>query len=126
VTLSHSRRISSSGRERVQDALDRLFPYAPTLFEPTAHEEAIVELGLRARPLDEMRREWLNVTVPFLESLDLRVPVDEGETLVDVPEATGRDGDHTDHWRELHEEFTHTYRDLEYEEPPRLMEADEE
>jgi ring-1,2-phenylacetyl-CoA epoxidase subunit PaaC len=111
------------GRERVQDALDRLFPYALTLFAPTDHEATIVDLGVRTEPLAELRREWLRVVARFLDSLGLRVPVDdEGDVLVDVPERTGRRGDHTEHWPALFEAFTHTYRDMELTEPPRLLE----
>lgn len=111
-----------SGRERVQDALDRLFPYALTLFESTDHEDDVVGLGVRTRSLDNLRRDWLQTVVPFLESLDLRTPVEDGEVLVDLPAATGRNSKHTDHWSELYEEITRTYRELEYSEPPRLME----
>jgi ring-1,2-phenylacetyl-CoA epoxidase subunit PaaC len=115
------------GRERVQDALDRLFPYALTLFEPTSEEDAIVDLGLRTASVDDLRGQWLDEVVPYLESLGLRVPVDDvpiddGAVLVDLPDRRGRNGDHTEHWPELFEEFTFTYHDLDYARPPHLME----
>jgi ring-1,2-phenylacetyl-CoA epoxidase subunit PaaC len=112
----------SDGRERVHEQVERLFPYALTLFEPADHEETIVDLGLRTASLDDLRDRWLEIVVPFLESLGLRVPVDdEGDVLVDPPAETGRHGDHTDHWSELFAEFTQTYEDMEYESPPELM-----
>ena len=49
------------------------------------------------------------------------VPIDDGAVLVDLPDARGRDGDHTEHWPELFEEFTFTYHDLDYARPPHLM-----
>jgi ring-1,2-phenylacetyl-CoA epoxidase subunit PaaC len=110
------------GRERAQDALDRLFPYALTLFEPMDEEADIVDLGVRRASVDDLRDRWLDEVVPYLESLGLRVPVDDGDVLVDVPDRTGRNGDHTEHWPDLFAEFTHTYRDLGYAEPPHLME----
>lgn len=110
------------GRERVQAALDRSFPYALTLFAETDYEEAICDYGIRTESMDAMRSEWFSITVPYLDSLGLSVPVSEkDEVLVDVPEEVGRDGEHTDHWEELFEEFTLTYRELELGEPPRLM-----
>lgn len=143
------------GRERLQDALDRLFPHALTLFEPCAPprganasgdggdeprapdvEEAIVDLGLRDATLEEMGQEWLSIVVPFLESLDLAVPFagemgdedDEFEfTVIDdmLPDERGRDGTHTDAWVALYDEFTHTYRELERSEPTKIMEKPE-
>jgi ring-1,2-phenylacetyl-CoA epoxidase subunit PaaC len=110
------------GRERVQEALDRLFPSALTLFVETGREDAITELGIRTEPLSEIREEWLATVVPHLDSLELSVPAaEDGTVLVEEPEHTGRDGEHTDHWPALFEEFTRTYRELELSEPPHLM-----
>lgn len=110
------------GRERVQEALDRLFPSALTLFVGTEYEDAIVDLGIRTESLADMREAWLSTVVPALESLGLSVPVSEdGAVLVDVPVEVGRNGEHTEHWFTLFEEFTHTYHELGLGEPPRLM-----
>ncbi|WP_435332911.1 1,2-phenylacetyl-CoA epoxidase subunit PaaC [Haloarchaeobius sp. TZWWS8] len=104
-------------RARVQDALDRLFPYALTLFLPTdeAVDDRIVQLGIRTETLDDMREEWLDEVVPYLESLDLTV--DER----DLPEAKGRDQTHTDDWSALYDDFTHTYRELGRTKADRIM-----
>ena len=121
------------GHERLQDALDRLFPYALTLFEPVDREveSNIVDLGLRDATLEEMGEEWLSNVVPYLESLDLDVPesgqVDDDEFEFEVtqemlPEERGRDGSHTDAWVDLYEEFTHTYRELGRSETTKIME----
>ena len=94
------------GHRRLQAALDRLFPYALTLFEPTAHEGTIDALGVRTESLAEMREEWLTRVEGTLEGVGLEVP--------DANPATpaGRDTDHTDHWPQLHDEMTETYREL--------------
>jgi ring-1,2-phenylacetyl-CoA epoxidase subunit PaaC len=110
------------GRERVQAALDRLFPYALTLFEPTGEEDTIVDLGLRTASLENLEGAWLDEVTSYLASLGLSVPVDDGTPTVDLPDHRGRTGDHTDHWPDLFAEFTFTYRDLGYAEPPHLME----
>lgn len=112
------------GRERVQAALDRLFPWALTLFEPTdeATEAAIDEHGFRTASLDEMREQWLDTVVPYLDSLGLTVPEPDS---VERPEATGRNGEHTDDWFELFDDMTRTYRELDRSSVTRLMEKPE-
>ncbi|EMA41613.1 1,2-phenylacetyl-CoA epoxidase subunit PaaC [Halobiforma nitratireducens] len=120
------------GHERLQNALDRLFPHALTLFEPVdpEREADIVELGLRDATLEELGEEWLSIVLPYLESLGLVVPVDIDEddpefTVTDdlLPDERGRDGTHTDAWYDLYDEFTHTYRELERSEPTKLMDT---
>ncbi|WP_195892499.1 1,2-phenylacetyl-CoA epoxidase subunit PaaC [Halopiger goleimassiliensis] len=131
------------GRDRLQETLDELFPHALTLFEPCAPpgganasgdepraadvEDDIVEFGLRHATLEELGEEWLSIVVPFLESLDLVVPVDADDDLEVavtedlLPDERGRDGTHTDAWADLYDEFTHTYRELERSEPTTIM-----
>ncbi|USZ68002.1 phenylacetate-CoA oxygenase subunit PaaC [Halorussus salilacus] len=109
--------------KRLQDAVDRLFPHALTLFEGDDEiESRIDELGLRTESLDSMREEWFDTAIPFLRSLGLETPEgireDPGEFL---PESRGRDGDHTDDWADLHDEMTHTYRELGRTEAHKIM-----
>lgn len=122
------------GYQRLQDALDRLFPHALTLFEPVdrAVERDIVDLGLRDATLEELGEEWLSIVVPYLESLELELPVraqvdDDTFEITEemLPEERGRDGSHTDAWFDLHDELTHTYRDLERSDTTKIMEKPE-
>ncbi|WP_137287460.1 1,2-phenylacetyl-CoA epoxidase subunit PaaC [Halorussus salinisoli] len=110
-------------RERVQSALDRLFPYALTLFAPADEEvEArIDDLGLRTESLADMREEWLDTVVPYLEDLGLDVDED-----ADLPDDVGRDESHTDDWDDLWDEFTRTYRELDRTEATRIMKDPDE
>lgn len=105
------------GRERLQTAVDRLFPYAMTLFDPVDQEiEATIEAdGFRTESLEDLREEWLSITITFLESLDLTV------SQPTRPDHIGRDGDHTDAWAPLHAEMTNTYRDLGRSEATTIM-----
>lgn len=107
---------NEGSRERVQNSVERLFPYALTLFEPTDHEHEITEHSIRSRSFDELREEWQEIVVPFLESLRVQVPTD-----VDLPDATGRNGEHIEQWPELYEEMTHTYRTLGRTDAHRIM-----
>jgi ring-1,2-phenylacetyl-CoA epoxidase subunit PaaC len=110
---------ATEAHARLQDAIDRLFPHALTLFERTGHEEAIVDLGIRPDCLSELREEWLEIVSPFLAGLGLAVPVDDRAEL--VPGVRGRDGTHTDAWYSLYDEFTFTYEQLGREEALALM-----
>ncbi|NHX36462.1 MULTISPECIES: 1,2-phenylacetyl-CoA epoxidase subunit PaaC [Halolamina] len=103
--------------ERVQAALDRLYPYALTLFEPVGDVEAdIEELGIRTASLDEMRGEWEERITAFLTDLGFEVPTD-----AEPATPTGRDNQHTDHWHDLHEEMVSAYRNLGRHEATKLM-----
>ncbi|WP_276301288.1 1,2-phenylacetyl-CoA epoxidase subunit PaaC [Halorussus lipolyticus] len=123
------------GTRRVQQALDRLLPYALTIFAPTDEdiEARIDELGLRTESLADMREEWLDTVVPYLEGLGLSV--DEAELPeqydthhegLELPDELGRDRTHTDDWDVLWDEFTNTYRDLGRSEATRIMKDPDE
>ncbi len=127
---------NGEGHERLQDAVDRLFPHALTLFEPVdeATEETIVYAGFRTESLEDLAEEWVNTVAPFLEGLGLETPAvervhfDEYEFEVRddaLPDERGRDGSHTDAWADLHDEFTHTYRELGRSEATKIMETAE-
>ena len=110
---------SEDGQRRLQEALDRLFPHALTLFEPTEHESDVLELGIRPDPLDDLRDEWRAIVTSFLSGIGLEVPDEEYDAL--LPDERGRDGSHTDAWGSLYDEFTFTYRQLGRSEAPSLM-----
>lgn len=106
------------GLAELQDAVDRLYSYGMTLFDPvdTDIEATIEAANLRTSSLQALREEWLAITIPFLESLGLTVSEPER------PSHIGRDGGHTDAWPILHEEMTRTYRDLGRTTATRIME----
>jgi ring-1,2-phenylacetyl-CoA epoxidase subunit PaaC len=122
-----------ASHERLQAALDRLFPYALTLFEPVGEvEEDVDEFGFRTAPLSEMRDEWLSRVETTLEDLDIEVPELDLPEQYDVhvspdslPEAVGRDGEHTTDWPDLHEELTATYDELGRDHASTIMHSDE-
>lgn len=111
------------GIKRVQAAVERLLPHALTLFVPSENEADIEEFGLRTESLDSLREQWLDTVVPFLASLGVDVPTEVREEDLDslLPTERGRDGSHTEAWPELHEEMTHTYRELDRTEAHRIM-----
>lgn len=115
---------------KLQDAVDRLLPAALTLWVPSDHEETIDDLGIRTESLDAMREQWFDTAIPFLRSLGLDTPEGIRENPEEfLPESVGRDGDHTEDWLDLHDDMTHTYRELGRTEAHKIMrdpdEADE-
>lgn len=112
----------SNASRRVQDALNRLYPYALTLFEPVGDvEEDIVDLGVRTMTLNEMREEWTGRITEFLTDLGFDVPVDE-----DPATPVGRNNNHTEYWDELYEEMVSSYRNLGRHEATKLMDKKDE
>jgi ring-1,2-phenylacetyl-CoA epoxidase subunit PaaC len=107
---------------RVQAALNRLYPYALTLFEPVGDVESDIEaFGIRTMSLDEMHTAWENRVEEFLTGLGLDVPTD-----AEVAEHIGRDNNHTDDWATLFEEMTSSYRNLDRDEATVIMDKDNE
>jgi len=112
----------SDTNRRVQSALDRLYPYALTLFEPVGDvEDDIVDLGVRTMTLDEMREEWKDRLTEFLTDLGFEMPTHE-EPATPI----GRDNNHTEHWEDLFEEMVSSYRNLGRHEATKLMDPEED
>lgn len=112
----------SDASQRVQTAIDRLYPYALTLFEPVGDvEKDIVELGVRTMTLEEMREEWNDRITEYLTNLGFEVPTD-----ADPITPVGRDNEHTEHWEKLYEEMTSSYRNLGRHGATRLMDEEDE
>ncbi|MUV48523.1 1,2-phenylacetyl-CoA epoxidase subunit PaaC [Haloarcula sp. CBA1122] len=114
--------LDEEASERVQAAIDELYPYALTLFEPVGDVEADIDrLGIRTMTLDEMRTEWEIRVESFLTELGFDVPTDAAPAT-----PAGRDNEHTDHWHDLHDEMTASYRNLGRDEATLIMAADDE
>lgn len=93
---------SDEGRARLQSALDRAFPYALGLFEPTAEQEAIVAKGLHP-PEAELQARWEAVVRPMLSEAGLIAPDA-------APAYGGRRGQHTEHLTALLNDMQLVYR----------------
>jgi ring-1,2-phenylacetyl-CoA epoxidase subunit PaaC len=60
-------------QERLQSALDLLWPHLDSLFEPTPDEALLVKAKL-IPPADQLRRDWLARVIPHLKAAGLRLP----------------------------------------------------
>ncbi len=96
---------TDESRQRMQAALDVLFPYALGIFEPGPHEEQLRAAGIFAGE-EQLKQCWLDEVVPLLESSGYTVP--PIETI--EPIVGGRRGYHTEHLQPLIEEMTAVFR----------------
>jgi ring-1,2-phenylacetyl-CoA epoxidase subunit PaaA len=64
------------GKARVQDALNRYFPYLPRFFgaSNSRNNEMYRKYGLKQRRNEEMREDYMNRVRTLVEGLDLVLP----------------------------------------------------
>lgn len=92
-------RAAPGSRDRLQAALDRLFPYALGLWEPAPGEEKLAALGI-VTAAASLQEQWLGALVPFLEGVGLSVPVARPDAPLQpyrptvAPVLGGRRGEH--------------------------------
>jgi ring-1,2-phenylacetyl-CoA epoxidase subunit PaaC len=97
-------------RGRLEASLEQLWPDAQSVFTPLSGEQVLLAAGVLVAPLEELRRRWLERTVPALGSLGLPAPGTEERAA--TPPADGRTR-RTDDFRWLHGEFTMVARSQE-------------
>lgn len=103
---------TEESHRRMQAALDRAFPYALGLFEPTELEAVRVSEGIAPAEAD-LQQQWLNEVVPFLQQAGLHVPAEEtaeGWRPTVEPVYGGRQGTHTEYMEQLLDAMQFVYR----------------
>ena len=60
-------------RERMQTALDQVYPHALGLFEPTEADEPLTQAGICPHE-DELRRQWESAVAPVIADAGLKLP----------------------------------------------------
>jgi ring-1,2-phenylacetyl-CoA epoxidase subunit PaaC len=94
-----------AGRERLVEAIVRLWPDAQELFAPLFGEETLVREGLLPEPMAAMHRTWQANVLPVLELI-------VGDLPDAAPSADGRTR-RTQEFAWLHGEMTSVYRSEE-------------
>jgi ring-1,2-phenylacetyl-CoA epoxidase subunit PaaC len=89
-------------RDRTQSALDRLYPHALGLFEPTDGDEPLAQAGICPDEA-ELQRQWESAVAPVLAESGLTAP----ETA--VPVYGGRVGRHPEVLAKLLEDLQHVH-----------------
>jgi ring-1,2-phenylacetyl-CoA epoxidase subunit PaaC len=118
--LLHARtwlqRLASGGdeaRDRQRAAFEALWPDALGLFEPLAGEAELVEAEILPDACASLRDRWLSSIAEPLRRLELPFPFVEragGWAILVAPAYGGRLGEHSEHFRQLHENITSVYR----------------
>ncbi|RME39112.1 MAG: phenylacetate-CoA oxygenase subunit PaaI [Planctomycetota bacterium] len=85
---------TEESRDRMQEALQRAYPHALGLFEPTSADETLAQHGICPKE-GELKREWESAVAPVLDEAGLSVP-DPVE-----PVHGGRVGRHPDALKQL-------------------------
>jgi ring-1,2-phenylacetyl-CoA epoxidase subunit PaaC len=71
--VTHLGKGAPENLERLQAALDLLWPYLDSLFEPLAEDGLLVKAGLMPAA-SQMRRDWTAMVIPHLSNAGLRIP----------------------------------------------------
>ena len=104
------RRLAEGGeesRQKLTDAIARLWPDAQAVFTPLAGEAALVAAGILPEPLETLRTRWIEQVLPRLSAAGL-----PATAPLDGPAADGRSL-RTDEFTWLHGEFTMVARSEE-------------
>ncbi len=103
----------AEARDRQRAAFEALWPDALGLFEPLAGEADLVEAGILPDAFASLQDRWLSSVAQLLRRLELPFPFVErggGWAMLVAPEYGGRRGEHSEHFRQLHENITSVYR----------------
>jgi ring-1,2-phenylacetyl-CoA epoxidase subunit PaaC len=100
VWLKRLAEAGGEARQRLTEALDRLWTDAQAVFSPLAGEATLVEAGILPEPLAALRATWVERVTTALTALGLPAP-----DAAAVPDADGRTR-RTDDFGWLHSQFT--------------------
>ncbi|MDP3927989.1 MAG: 1,2-phenylacetyl-CoA epoxidase subunit PaaC [Bacteroidota bacterium] len=93
---------NEESHNRMQAALNLAWPYALGMFEPSAHEAALIEEGIFIGE-QSLQEKWLANITPILLKAGLVIPT--GQAVLG-----GRVGQHTEHLEPLVEEMSEVFR----------------
>jgi ring-1,2-phenylacetyl-CoA epoxidase subunit PaaC len=94
---------TGESHERMQNALDALYPQALGLFEPTEFDQTLAQSGICPRE-EDLQKEWGSAVAPVLKAAKLKIP----ENTVAV--YGGRVGRHPAALRELVEQMQSVFQ----------------
>lgn len=107
--------LTTDSRQRLEAALEELWPDALGIFEELSGESALVAEGILPAPMLTLCAEWLEQIAPYFQNLSLPFPAEQDERAglyrpTVQPVYGGRQGQHTDDFQTLWEEMTSVYR----------------
>ena len=89
---------------RLQQSLDEAFPYALGIFEPSVHEQALIDEGI-FKGEAALASEWATKVVSIISKTELTMP-----DLDQAPVFGGRKGQHTEHLQPLLDEMSEVFK----------------
>ncbi len=99
------------GRQRLEQALEHLWPDALGIFEAFPGEDALLRSGIITVPSNDLQQEWLAAIAPTFERLHLPFPAQGPAYKPTVSERIGgRTGQHSEDFHTLWNEMTMVYR----------------
>ena len=117
---------TSEARQRLEQALERLWPDALGMFEEFAGEKTLLAAGILTRSSVQLQQDWLASLAPTFKRLRLPFPISRVENTSEkeresLPANTtysptiaahtgGRRGEHTQDFYNLWEQMTMVYR----------------
>lgn len=120
--LERLARSTAESRQRLEKALNDLWPDALGMFEPFPGEELLLQAGILTVPSMQLQQEWLAAIAPVFERWQLPFPAKKVEHTEGacsdtpdyeptiVPRTGGRRGQHTQDFFALWEQMTMVYR----------------
>ena len=111
VWLERLANSTPEGRQRLEQALERLWPDALGMFEEFSEEATLLRSGILTMPSKQVQQEWLTAIAPVFERLHLPFPA-QGPIYQPTLAARvgGRTGQHGEDFRTLWNEMTMVYR----------------
>ena len=103
VRLGHG---NDDSRQRLQEALDTIGPYAPMLFEQVDGEARLVEAGIYPQLENEMFEIWCDCLQQVAQQSGLNLTL----AAPDADAKGGRSGKHSEHFAPLLDEMCEVYR----------------
>ncbi len=111
VWLERLANSTPEGRQRLEQALERLWPDALGMFEEFSEEATLLRSGILTMPSTQIQQEWLAAIAPVFARLHLSFPAQSPTYQPTIaPRIGGRTGQHNDDFRALWNEMTMVYR----------------
>ena len=97
---------NDDSKQRLQDALDTIGPYAPMLFEQIDGEARLVEAGIYPQLENDAYEIWRDTLQQIIQQSGLNLALD----APDADAKGGRNGQHSEHFTALLDEMCEVYR----------------
>ncbi len=111
IWLQRLAKSTAEGRQRLQQALEQLWPDALGMFEPFSGEDVLLRTGILTVPTAQVQQQWLATIAPTFEQLQLPFPAQGPQYMPTIaPRFGGRTGQHNEDFYKLWDQMTMVYR----------------